>query len=195
MSELVTSDSERHSAGGTADGHRPRKGAGPRRVTGQGDVFWEDFTVGDQIVGPGVTITDGHLVTWAGLTGDWVSLHLDAEYAATTPFGQRIVHGPLTLSLGMGLLTQTGVFGNVHAWLGVDKVLALKPVKIGDTIHPEAVLRTVRATRRPDVGIWTLDYRVINHDEDVVMTFTSSLLLGRRQNATISTPGGEPTGA
>lgn len=162
-----------------------------RRVTGQGEVFWEDLTVGEEVTGPGVTITDGHLVTWAGLTGDWVSLHLDAEYAAATPFGQRIAHGPLTLSLGLGLLTQTGIFGNVRAWLGVDAVRALHPVVIGDTIHPEAVLRASRETRKPDVGIWTLDYRVLNQHKEVVMTFTSSLLLARREPGAEQVPGAE----
>lgn len=165
----------------------------PRRVTGQGDVFWEDLTVGDEVIGPGVTITDGHLVTWAGLTGDWVSLHMDAEYAAGTPFGQRIAHGPLTLSLGLGLLTQTGIFGNVRAWLGVDAVRALHPVVIGDTVHPEAVLRESRGTRKPDVGIWTLDYRVLNQHKEVVMTFSGSLMLARREPAA-QPPAGEVEG-
>jgi acyl dehydratase len=154
-----------------------------RRVTGQGDVFWEDLGVGVEVVGPGVTMTEAHLVSWAGLTGDWVSLHLDAEYAASQPFGQRIAHGPLTMSLALGLLTQTGIFGNVRAWLGVDQVRALKPVLIGDTIHPEATLRETRPTRRPHLGIWTFDYRTLNQHDEVVMTFTGSLMLQRRDAA------------
>lgn len=154
-----------------------------RRVTGQGDVYWEDLAAGAEIVGPGITMTEAHLVSWAGLTGDWVSLHLDSEYAATQPFGQRIAHGPLTMSLTLGLLTQTGIFGNVRAWLGVDQVRALKPVLIGDTIHPEATLRETRVTRRPELGIWTFNYRTLNQSEEVVMTFTGSLLLQRRDSA------------
>ena len=55
--------------------------------------FWEDLITGDRIRSNGITVTEAHLVTWAGLTGDIVSLHLDAEYAATTPFGERIGHG------------------------------------------------------------------------------------------------------
>ena len=53
-----------------------------RQVTGQGTVFWEDLDVGEELIGPGITMTEAHLVNWAGLTGDWVSLHLDADYAA-----------------------------------------------------------------------------------------------------------------
>jgi acyl dehydratase len=149
----------------------------PRVVTGQGKVFWEDLSEGEIIVGPGMTITDAHLVSWAGLTGDWVSLHLDAEYAATHPFGERIAHGPLTMSLSLGLLTQTGIFGNVKAWLGVDEVRATKPVLIGDTIHPEAQLRTTRRTSRPGVGIWAFDYQTLNQNAETVMTFTGSFMV------------------
>jgi acyl dehydratase len=160
-----------------------------RPVTGQGEVYWEDLERGVEVIGPGVTMTEAHLVSWAGLTGDWVSLHLDAEYAATQSFGQRIAHGPLTMSLALGLLTQTGIFGNVRAWLGVDQVRALKPVLIGDTIHPEASLRETRATRRPQLGIWTFDYRTLNQRDEVVMTFTGSLMLQRREPAPAPTDG------
>jgi acyl dehydratase len=94
---------------------------------------------------------------------------------------RSIGHGPLTLALGLGLLTQTGIFGNVRAWLGVDQVRATAPVFIGDTVHPEAVLRTCRPTKRPDQGIWTFDYTVLNQGNAQVMTFTSSLMIARRQ--------------
>lgn len=151
-----------------------------RRVTGQGDIYWEDLSLGQRIIGPGVTMTDSHLVSWAGLTGDWVSLHLDAQYAAALPFGERIAHGPLTMSLSLGLLTQTGIFGNVSAWLGVDKVRAVKPVLIGDTVHPEAELVVTRETKRPAVGIWTFDYQTLNQHDEVVMTFSGSFMVTRR---------------
>ena len=161
----------------------------PRVVTGQGHVFWDDLQQHDTIVGPGMTVTEAHLVSWAGLTGDWVSLHLDAEYAATQPFGERIAHGPLTMSLSLGLLTQTGIFGNVKAWLGVDEVRAAKPVLIGDTIHPEATLRSARRTSKPAVGIWTFDYRTINQRAETVMTFSGSFMVTcRSTDPVVSAP-------
>ena len=128
-----------------------------RPVTGQGLVYWEDLEKGTTVVGPGMTITDSHLLGWAGLTGDLVSLHLDDEFAAASPFGRRVAAGPLTMALGLGLVTQTGIFGNVRAWLGVDSVRALLPVYIGDTIRPEAVLVETRETigRTRESGRWT----------------------------------------
>ena len=157
---------------------------GSRIVTGQGEVFWEDLDPSAIVCGPGVTVTDAHLVNWAGLTGDWVSLHLDEDYASGTRFGRRVAHGPLTLALGLGLLTQTGIFGNVIAWLGVDNVRAIAPVFIGDTVHPEATLVESRTTSRADQGIWTFTYTMLNQRREPVMTFTSSLMLARRKPST-----------
>ena len=143
------------------------------------DVRWESLSVGDVIESAGMTITDAHLVNWAGLTGDIVSLHLDEVYASQTPFGQRIGHGPLTLSLALGLLTQTGYFSNVSAWLGLDEVRALKPVFIGDTIRAVAELTAARATSKPKNGIWTFRYAVVNQRNEEVMTFQSSFMIPR----------------
>ncbi|MHC6229161.1 MaoC/PaaZ C-terminal domain-containing protein [Arthrobacter sp. MMS24-T111] len=153
---------------------------GIKEVKGRPDHYWDALVEGDRIDSPAITVTEAHLVQWAGLTGDWVSLHLDAEYAATTPFGQRIGHGPLTLAVGLGLMTQTGYFTNVVAWLGLDEVRAVQPVFIGDTIHAEVTVRTARATKRPDAGIWTLDYTIVKQDGTTVMTFTTSLMIKRR---------------
>lgn len=146
---------------------------------GAPDHYWDALTQGDLLQSPGLTITEAHLVNWAGLTGDWVSLHLDAQYAAGTPFGQRIGHGPLTLSAALGLMTQTGYFTHVVAWLGLDEVRALAPVFIGDTIHVEASVAVARETKRPENGLWSLRYTVINQNNETVMTFTSSFLIER----------------
>lgn len=150
------------------------------QVKGRPDHFWEDLKEGDVVISPGLTITDAHLVQWAGLTGDWVSLHLNSEYAAATPFGQRIGHGPLTLSVALGLLTQTGYFTHVEAWLGLDEVRAMNPVFIDDTVHAEATVVEARTTSKPGRGLWSLAYEVKKQDGSTVMTFRSSFLISRR---------------
>lgn len=151
-----------------------------REIKGAPDHWWDALSTGDRLRSPGLTITEAHLVNWAGLTGDRVSLHLDAQYAAGTPFGRRIGHGPLTLSAALGLMTQTGYFTHVVAWLGLDEVRALAPVFIGDTIHVEAEVAVARETKKPQNGLWTIDYTVVNQNDETVMTFTSSFLIERR---------------
>ena len=147
---------------------------------GRPNHHWEDLVVGDQIHSAGMTITDAHLVNWAGLTGDLVSLHLDETYAATTQFGQRIAHGPLTLSLALGLITQTGYFTNVVAWLGLDEVRAQSPVFIGDTVRVQAEAIVVRETKKPENGIWGFEYRVLNQNDVQVMSFKTNFIVKRK---------------
>jgi acyl dehydratase len=142
---------------------------------------WESFAVGDRVVSAGLTVTETHVVNWSSLTGDWVPLHTDAEYAAATPFGERIAHGPLTLALALGLVTQTGAFGDsVVAWLGLDEVRLPAPVRFGDTIHAEVDVLESRPTKKPDRGLTVLGYTVCNQRGEVVMTFRSSFLLRTR---------------
>jgi itaconyl-CoA hydratase len=144
----------------------------------RGERSWDSFSVGDDYLTESITVTETHVVTWAGLTGDWVPLHVDAEYAAATEFGERIAHGPLTLALALGLATRTGIFGNcVLAWLGLDDLRLPLPVRLGDTIHADISVRECRPTSKPGRGIVVLDYTVRNQNDETVMTFVSTFLL------------------
>ncbi|MGP3534043.1 MaoC/PaaZ C-terminal domain-containing protein [Microbacterium sp. RD1] len=159
------------------DSHRTSTATG-RRLQAP-EYFWEDIRTGDTIESSGLTVTDAHLVSWAGLTGDIVEFHLNAEYAAGTPFGERIAHGPFTASVALGLLTQTGYVRKVVAWLGFDTLRAKKPVLIGDTIRARATLAETRPTSKPGTGVWSFEYEVLNQRDETVMTFTSGFLVAR----------------
>lgn len=153
--------------------------AEPGRIKPGVDATWGSLKESDRLVSTGITITEAHLVTWAGLTGDIVQFHLDASFAASTPFGERIAHGPLTLSLALGLITQTGYMREVVAWLGLDEVRASRPVLLGDSIRAEATVLEARPTSKPGNGVWTLGYCVLNQRDEAVMTFRSSFLVRR----------------
>lgn len=143
-----------------------------------GERWWESFAIGDRYRTESITVTETHVVNWAALTGDWVPLHVDAEYAAASQFGERIAHGPLTLALALGLTTRSGIFGDcVLAWLGLDDLRLPLPVLFGDTIHAEVEVREARATSKPGRGLVGLGYEVDNQRGDTVMTFASSFLL------------------
>jgi acyl dehydratase len=150
------------------------------------DRSWESFVVGDHVRTEGITVTETHVVGWAGLTGDWVPLHVDAEFAASSLYGERIAHGPLTLALALGLATRTGIFGDaVVAWLGLDEVRLPAPVRFGDTIRAEVLVEESRPTSKPDRGLAVLGYTVFNQRDEPVMTFRSSFLLRRRVPASV----------
>lgn len=143
---------------------------------------WEDFNVGDKVKTQAVTITETHIVNWASLTGDWYPLHTDEEFGKTTQFGGRIAHGPLAFGLAVGLMAMANYFeDSIMAWLGVDKLRATAPVRIGDTIHVEAEVVGKRETKRPDGGITTYKYVVKNQRDESVMEFEFNLMMHRRR--------------
>ncbi len=143
--------------------------------------YWNDFTLGQKIKTNGITVTESHVVTWAGLTMDFYPLHMDKEFAAKTVFGERIVHGPLTFALAVGLLGQTGIAeDSVIAWLGVDNMRIPAPVKIGDTIHVEVEVTELRETKRPEQGFTKMCYTILNQRAETVMVFDMKFLMHRR---------------
>ena len=110
--------------------------------------------------------------------GDWLPIHVDAEAAASSRFGERIAHGPLTFSLALGLIVQTGAFGDaVVAWLGLGELRAAAPVRIGDTIRVVATVRDSERSSNPAYGKAWLHYSVTNQHGSEVMTFLSGFLL------------------
>lgn len=146
------------------------------------EKFWEDFSVGDKVTSMAITVTEAHLVTWAGLTMDYYPLHMDKEYAAGTPFKERIAHGPLTFALAVGLMGTTGYAkDSVSAWLGVTDMRIPAPVKIGDTIRLHAEITELRETKNPDQGLTVMRYEVVNQRDETVMTFDMKFLMHRRE--------------
>ncbi len=145
------------------------------------EKFWEDFSVGDKVTSMAITVTEAHVVTWAGLTMDFYPLHMDKEYAARTPFKERIVHGPLTFAMAVGMMGMTGYAkDSVIAWLGVDGMRIPAPVKIGDTIRLHVEITELRETKNPDQGFTLMRYEVVNQHEEPVMTFDMKFLMHRR---------------
>ena len=146
------------------------------------EKHWENFSVGEHVTSTGVTITESHLVQWAGLTWDWYPLHMDEVYASKTMFGGRIAHGPLTFALGVGLMGTTGFAGDsVTAWLGADAMRLPAPVRVGDTIHLEAEVTSLELTSKPAYGRCMMHYTIVNQDGETVMEYDMNFLMKRRE--------------
>ncbi len=107
----------------------------PMKLTNQG-MYFEEFEVGQRITSPGRTITEADVVAFAGISGDFNSIHTDAEYAKDGAFGQRVAHGLLVISIVSGLAVRTGIMeGTVIAFREIKNWKFSQPVFIGDTIH------------------------------------------------------------
>ncbi len=133
--------------------------------------YFEDMTVGRQWVTQRRTITEADVVSFAGLSGDFNPLHVDETFAATGPFGRRVVHGLLVLAMATGLRQQSGVFyGVVRAFAEVKSWAFKRPVFIGDTITAVTTVVSARPTSKPGQGIVDQRVDVINQDGEIVQT-------------------------
>ena len=99
----------------------------------------DDLEVGDSFTTKGRTITEADIVNFAALTWDTYPLHVDAEWASKTMFGERIAHGMLVLSYAAGLVPMQP--GPIVAFYGMEKVRFFAPTKIGDTIRVHVELK------------------------------------------------------
>ena len=143
--------------------------------------FWDDFKLNQTITTPAITVTETHVVNWAGLTMDFYPLHIDQEFASKTVFKERIAHGPLTFALSVGLMYRAGIAeDSVIAWLGADISRIPAPVKIGDTIHVEAQVTELRETKNASQGLMVMRYNVVNQRDEIVMVFDMKLLMHKR---------------
>jgi acyl dehydratase len=127
-----------------------------------------ELSAGETLATRGRTLTEADIVNFAGFSGDWNPHHVDAAYAASTRFGQRIVHGMAVLSAGIALLPFDAEV--VGALTGLDRVRFLQPVFIGDTVHAVATVSGVAARRV------TLELRIVNQSDVVVCSGEAALL-------------------
>jgi 3-hydroxybutyryl-CoA dehydratase len=143
-------------------------------------LYFEDYVVDAVMISRGRTITEADIVNFAGLSGDFVELHMNEEYAKRGPFGRRIAHGALIFSISTGLMVQMA--GNqeaIVAFYGVDKLRFVAPVFIGDTIHVSQRV-TEKALKNSERGVIALEMTVLNQDEKPVVVYTSRLMVKTR---------------
>ena len=141
--------------------------------------YFDDFQVGDKAITRGRTITEADIVNFAGLSGDWYPLHVNVEYVKNTPFGERIAHGMLVLSVASGLMPLYDLA--IVAFYGMDKVRFMAPTKIGDTIHVET--EVIEKQDRGDLGgIVTFKQSVKNQKgEDAALSILKILISKKTQ--------------
>jgi len=141
-------------------------------------LYFEQFHVGQKITTVGRTVTEGDIMSFAGLSGDYNQIHTDAEFSKTSQFGQRVAHGMLGLSLTSGLAWRTGILeGTVMAFREVNDWKFIKPIFIGDTIHAEMNVTETKALPRVGGGSVVIQFDVKNQSADTVMRGTWTVLV------------------
>ena len=144
------------------------------------DRWYEDYEMGESRVSTGRTITEADIVLHAGQTGDFFPHHMDAEWAATQPIGQRIAHGTLILSIAVGMTA--GDINPQAMSYGYDRIRFIKPVFIGDTITVTAeITETSDHARQPErFGFVHELVTVTNQRGEIPLVLTHLYLVNKR---------------
>ncbi|WP_353827753.1 MaoC family dehydratase [Agromyces sp. SYSU T0242] len=144
------------------------------------DRWWEDIEIGERRETVGRTITEADIVLHAGQTGDFFPHHMDAEWMATQPAGQRIAHGTLTLSVAVGMTA--GDINPQSMSYGYDRIRFINPVFIGDTIRVTAeITEKSEHPKKPEQFGYVHELvTVVNQRDETVMVLTHLYLVNRR---------------
>ena len=144
--------------------------------------YFDEWEVGDTVAHAltrTVTETDNLLIST--LTHNPQPMHLDAEAAKGSEFGQILVNSCFTFSLTVGVSVADTTMGVLVANLGFDEVKFPKPVFIGDTLRFESEAVALRESKsRPTAGLVTWEHRAINQRGETVCTMKRTALLHRR---------------
>lgn len=143
-------------------------------------MYFEDYAVDAVSASRSRTVTEADIVNFAGLSGDFVELHMSEEYARRGPFGRRIAHGALIFSISTGLMVQmTRDHEAIVAFYGVDKLRFVAPVFIGDTIHVEQRVLE-KQLKNAERGVISSEITVLNQDSKPVVVYTTRLMVKTR---------------
>ncbi len=145
-------------------------------------TYFEDYEIGSSRETFGRTITEADIVLHAGQTGDFFPHHMDAEWVKTQEFKERIAHGTLILSIGVGMTANE--INPVAFSYGYDRVRFIRPVFIGDTITVKATISEKRGyPKRPDHGYVIEQVEIFNQESKIVLACQHLYLVQRKTPA------------
>lgn len=137
------------------------------------DWYFDDITEGLRFETGARTITEADIVNFAGISGDFHKLHMDADYAEKhTPHGRRIAHGMLVVSITTGLVVRSDFMRAIESsTLGVKEIRCAfkKPVFIGDTLRVQAEIVGRSESKAGNRGTIQMLRRVLNQNDEVVV--------------------------
>lgn len=147
-----------------------------------GGKYYEELDLGMRFAHePGRTITEADNLIFSMLTMNPQPLHIDAEFAKGTQFGQRIVNSVYTLGLVIGLSVGDTTVGTTIANLGFEETVFPNPVFIGDTIRVETEVLAKRESKsKSDRGIVTFEHRGVNQRGELVCRVKRLAMMIRR---------------
>ncbi len=129
-------------------------------------LYYEEFEVGQTIEhDKRRTVSESDNQDFCDMTMNQQPLHLDADFAADTQFGQRLVNGLYTMSLAVALSVPDTTDGTIVANLGYDNVEHPNPVFHGDTVYAQTTVTDKRETSDGERGIVEMHLEVFKVDD------------------------------
>ncbi|MEQ9635953.1 MAG: MaoC/PaaZ C-terminal domain-containing protein [Devosia marina] len=144
-----------------------------------GKYFYDDLQVGAFFRTGRITVTESHIVAYAGMSGDFFDVHMDDRFAREQGFPGRIAHGLLGLALIDGLKNRADVQLQAIASLGWSDWSFKAPILAGDNIGATISIMDMRLTSSGDRGIAHLGFDVRNQDGVMVQSGRNALLMRR----------------
>lgn len=147
-----------------------------------GGLWFEELTVG-LVVAHAITrtVTETDNVLFTTLTHNPQPLHLDAEFAKNSEFGQILVNSMYTVALVVGISVHETTLGTTIANLGFGEIVFPNPVFLGDTLTVETEVVSARESKsRPTAGVVTFEHRAHNQRSELVCRARRSALMHRQ---------------
>ena len=141
-------------------------------------LSFPDIVPGARYSSPGRTLTEADHGMFMMLCGDWHPIHADAEYARTTPAGQRLMHGTLGIALAMGMQSAAVEFADeIIGALSLKEWMFRKPLFIGDTVHVEVEFLSTRITSDGTRYLAERRLSLVRHDATVIQDGIATAML------------------
>ena len=143
--------------------------------------YYDEWQIGDRIEHPiRRTVTETDNLLFSAMTHNPQPLHIDAEAAKASEFGQILVNGTFTFALMVGLSVGETTLGTLVANLGYDQLVMPKPVFLGDTLRATTEVTALKDSRsRPDAGIVTFRHELHNQRGEIVCRCLRTALMQR----------------
>ena len=150
-----------------------------RKIIEQRGLYYEEFELDARYLHrPGRTVTEADNVLFTTMTMNMQSLHLDAAWSATQPFGERLMNSMFTLATMVGSSVAQLTQGTIVANLGFTEVRFPHPLYHGDTMYSETIVDDKRlSASRPGQGIITLSHTALNQHGDIVALAVRSVMV------------------
>jgi len=143
-------------------------------------MYFEDFVTGKQALTPERKITAIDLDAFLDLARLHLPMFVSDEGAQQIGHRQRLVPGPMTLCVTMGLVKEIGWFDHVVAVIAFDELRFERALHPGHSVKAEITVISTKPTQNPKRGLVVLAFKVVNQNDETVLSARAKYLVQTR---------------